>query len=599
MFKILKSRYRLKKKISIWYHPAYIPAIKSMASYERFSIKRAKKVLSTLRQKLLLFAGDLKNAPQASWNELELFHDSRYLTETTQNSKAFLPLGIQLDEEEQEFWIEAQRHMVGGTIQAAKALVNKKCKIAFNLGGGLHHAEPNYGTGFCLYNDIGVAIRVLRSENYQGKILIVDLDYHQGNGNMLGLKDDTLTYHYSLQGHEWREVQNPNIFQLNLPLHAKDAEYLPILEKTLQENLERIKPDLVFYIAGTDVLKHDYFGEFRLSLWGVFKRDRFVVESCKERRIPMLITLGGGYSDRAWESTYHLLRFLLTDEVPKNDKEKPTPSEKYYQRIARKMESNLLGKETDFEFSMDDLFPSSQQKSSSKAFGVYSKSGIDLVLERYGVKEKLKRKGHKNIQLELQIENDGSNLLRLYSVLNSEQHLILEAKLSTQKIKHPQLGQLRFMKIDWLLAQDPLRKFDKEKVALPGQKYPGLGLSQEIIQLLIQGCHRLGFDGISHTPTHFHIALKTCRDFRYLDPIVEGKLMALKSFLLPFSLAEASNLAEEKRILNPHGEPVWPFEGDIFFAISKKLIKYFESENYSNAVRKSYQQSFAEHWHVQ
>lgn len=599
MFKILKSRLRLKRRIQIWYHPAYIPEIKAMARYERFSVKRAKKILSTLRHKFYLFAEDLKLSPIASWSELGLFHDANYLTETTRNPKVFLPLGIQLDEAEQESWLESQRYMVGGTLAAAKAVVQKKCKIAFNLGGGLHHAEPNYGTGFCLYNDIGVAVRVLRSEGYQGKILIIDLDYHQGNGNMLGLDNDPLTYHYSLQGHEWREIKNPNVFQLNLPLHAKDHEYLPILEKTLAENFEKVKPDLVFYIAGTDVLKQDYFGEFRLSLDGAFKRDRFVYELCKKIRSPLVITQGGGYSDISWLSSFFFLRFLLTDEVPKKQKEKVDISERHYARIARKMQKHMLGKETDLEFSLDDLFPSTGSKGNTKAFGVYSKSGIEMILEQYGIKKKLGQKGHKDLQFELLTENDGSNLFRIYSILNSEKHLIIESKLSVQKVQHKTLGLLRFMKIDWLLAQNPLKKFDRERVALPGQKYPGLGLSNEVIQLFIQGCHRLKFDGISHTPTHFHIALKTCRDFRYLDPKREGRLMALKSFLLPYSLAEASNLAEEKHIVDRKGEAIWPIEGDIFFAISPKLKNYFESKEYNEEVRSSYQQSFSERWRIQ
>ncbi len=598
MFNRLKSRLRLKKRIGIWYHPAYIPVIKSMASYERYSVKRAKKILSTLRQDFLLFAEDLKNAPLAKWSELELFHDQQYLRETTQNAKAFLPLGIQLDEEEQESWLESQRHMVGGTLEATKAILQKKCKIAFNLGGGLHHAEPSYGTGFCLYNDIGVAIRYLRQKKFQGRILIVDLDYHQGNGNMLGLQDDALTFHYSLQGHEWKTIDNPNIFQINLPLHATDFEYLSTLEKTLSDHFEKIHPEMVFYIAGTDVLKQDYFGEFRLSLMGTFERDRQVLELCKKNKTPTIITIGGGYSDSSWESSYYLLRFLLTDQIPKKSKEKVNPSEKHYARIARKMRKNLLGKDLDLEFSMDDLFPG-HSKGARKAFGVYSKSGIDMALERYGIKKRLAQKGHKDLQLELNTENDGSTLLRVYSLMNSDKYLIVEAKLNTQVINHPKLNSLRFMKIDWLLAQNPLKQFDKERVALPGQKYPGLGLSNEIIQLFIQACKRLGFDGISHTPTHFHIALKTCRDFRYLDPHTEGRLMALKSFLLPYSLSEASHLAEDKCIRDDKGLAVWPFSGDIFYAISPRLINFFESKEYSEVVRQSYQQSFNERWSIQ
>lgn len=599
MLNILKSRIRLKKQINIWYHPAYIPVIKSMTSYERYSVKRAKKILSTLRQNFLLFAEDLKKAPPAKWSELELFHDQQYLRDTTQNSKTFLPLGIQLDEEEQESWLESQRYMVGGTLEATKAVFHKKCHIAFNLGGGLHHAESTCGTGFCLYNDIGVSVRYLRQQKYHGRILIIDLDYHQGNGNMLGLKDDLLTFHYSLQGHEWKTIDNPNIFQINLPLHATDDEYLTVLQKTLTEYFKKVQPDLVYFIAGCDVLKQDYFGEFHLSLTGTFKRDQHVLELCKQNQTPLIITLGGGYSDSAWASSYYLLRYLLTDQLPKKTKEKVDPSEKHYARIAKKMHKSLLGQDNNFEFTQDDLFPSHAYKGDKKIFGIYSKSGIDMVLERYGIKKRLAEKGHKDLELELATERDGGNLLRVYSLVANQKYLIVETKLSTQILVHPIVGSLRFMKIDWLLAQNPLKDFSRERVALPGQKHPGLGLSQDIIQIFIQACKRLNFDGISHTPTHFHIALKTCHNFRYLEPKTEGRLMALKSYLLPYSLSEASHIAEDQRIRDNQGKAVWPFSGDIFYATSLKLINFFESKEYSEAVRESYQQSFAEHWCIQ
>jgi len=599
MLKIIRSRLRLKTRVGVWYDPAYIASIKCTSDYERYTIKRAKKILSTLRHDFLLFAGDLKNAPLAKWSELELFHTRDYLKETTQSSVAFIPLGIELSEEEQESILETERHMVGGTLEATKAVIGKKIKVAFNLGGGLHHAEPSSGTGFCLFNDIGVSIRYLRRhQHFDDHILIIDLDYHQGNGNMLGLIDDPNTFHYSLQGHKWKEISGPNIFEINLPPHATDEEYLTALKNSLTSFYQKVKPKLVYFVAGTDVLKHDHFGAFHLSLLGVFERDKFVVDFCKKNKVPMVITLGGGYSEKAWESSYYLLRYLLTNQAPLKNKVIIDQSNKYYARIAKKLHKNQLGQGLDLELSQDDLFPARAQKASNKAFGIYSKSGIDMAMERYGFKKKLATIGHPHLQLDLHTESDGSSLLRIFSLLHYEKHLIIETKLSTQVLFHPELENLRLMKIDWLLTQNPLRKFSKERPPFPGQKYPGIGFSKDIIHIFIQACKRLDYDGISHNPIHFHIALKTCHDFHYLNPQTEGQLMALESFLLPYTLIEATKLAEEKRIKNNKEEAVWPLEGEIIYPVSSKIIQYFESKEYIEAVRFNYQKSLDEKWTI-
>jgi histone deacetylase 11 len=183
---------------------------------------------------------------------------------------------------------------VGGTVAAARmALEGGAC---VNLSGGYHHASSDEGGGFCVYADVPIAVATLQL----GRVLIVDLDAHQGNGfeRALGDRSDVAFLDmYNRQIYP-RDDEARRAIRWEVPLRAgaADGEYLERLGQVLPQALDEFKPDFAFYIAGTDIYEQDPLGSLAVSAEGVFQRDRFVFEELFKRGVPWVMVLGGGYT---------------------------------------------------------------------------------------------------------------------------------------------------------------------------------------------------------------------------------------------------------------------------------------------------------------
>ncbi|HEX8458845.1 MAG TPA: histone deacetylase [Pyrinomonadaceae bacterium] len=182
----------------------------------------------------------------------------------------------------------------GGTIAAARAALSEG--IASNLAGGTHHAFPERGEGFCVLNDVAVAIRTLRRDRLIERAAVVDLDVHQGNGTATIFEGDASVYTFSMHG-----AKNYPIFKarstldVELPDATGDEAYL----RTLAEHLPRAfaqRPDLVFYLGGADPYAGDKLGRLSLSIAGLSARDEFVLEACRGRGLPVVTVMSGGYA---------------------------------------------------------------------------------------------------------------------------------------------------------------------------------------------------------------------------------------------------------------------------------------------------------------
>lgn len=185
---------------------------------------------------------------------------------------------------------------VGGTILTAKLALQNG--IACNTAGGTHHAFPDYGSGFCIFNDLAIAARVLKRQGLVERILVLDLDVHQGDGTAWIFQDDPSVFTFSMHC----AVNFPGrkqVSDLDIPLAEglEDDGYLRQLTAHLPDLLSQVRPDLVLYDAGADIHKDDRLGKLAISNTGLFQRDWYVFDTCLRAGYPVACVIGGGYGD--------------------------------------------------------------------------------------------------------------------------------------------------------------------------------------------------------------------------------------------------------------------------------------------------------------
>lgn len=204
---------------------------------------------------------------------------------------------------------------VGGTILTAKLAL--ECGLACNTAGGTHHAFPSYGSGFCIFNDLAIATRVLQELNLVRKVLIVDLDVHQGDGTAFIFQNDPSVFTFSMHC----EINFPGTKQQSdldvpLPEGMEDDEYLQTLAQYLPDLLSNIQPDLVLYDAGVDPHIGDRLGKLALTNTGLFRRDMQVLSTCVAAGYPVACVIGGGYAEDMESLVYrHSLVHRAASEV--------------------------------------------------------------------------------------------------------------------------------------------------------------------------------------------------------------------------------------------------------------------------------------------
>ena len=183
-----------------------------------------------------------------------------------------------------------------GTIDCAELAITQG--IALNVAGGTHHAFKDHGEGFCLLNDFAVAANYLLRKNLAVKILVIDLDVHQGNGTAKIFENQDSVFTFSMHGeHNYPFRKEKSDVDIGLKDGTDDETYLSILRDTLPKVVYKVKPDFAFYLSGVDILSTDKFGKLKLSLQASQERDEFVFALLKENKIPCAVAMGGGYSE--------------------------------------------------------------------------------------------------------------------------------------------------------------------------------------------------------------------------------------------------------------------------------------------------------------
>jgi acetoin utilization deacetylase AcuC-like enzyme len=305
-----------------------------------FPTRKYERVHTRLLEMGMIRSSDVVEPRPATWDELALVHTAAYLTAMRDGTLSHEELA-QLELPWSEEMVDGFRLMVGGTIEAAliacglekfgivnlefgirtgsggsnsefgthsKFLIpNSKFRITCHLGGGLHHAFPNHGEGFCPFNDVAVAVRVLQQRGVS-RVAIVDLDVHHGNGTAYifnprgeecrGEDADGAVFTFSMhQQHNYPMWKPRGSLDVGLPDGAGDATFLRELEPALPRVLAH-HPQCVFYLAGADPYENDQLGGLRLTKDGLRQRDRMVVTAVRSAGIPLVVTLAGGYAMR-------------------------------------------------------------------------------------------------------------------------------------------------------------------------------------------------------------------------------------------------------------------------------------------------------------
>ncbi len=243
----------------------------------------------------LLAPADVVTPRQADWTDLRRVHTDDYLSALahgTLSDRAERRMGLPWSKR----LVYRSRLAVQGTINAAFMALTDG--LSANLAGGTHHAFPDHGEGFCVLNDVAVAIRVLQTACWVRRVLIVDLDVHQGNANAAVFADDDAVFTFSMHGAKNYPFEKPPS-SLDVPLDddTTDASYLKALRTYLPKTLDAVQPDLVFYLGGIDVAADDRFGRMALTRDGLHARDRYVLEQLRTRGLPVALLLSGGYAE--------------------------------------------------------------------------------------------------------------------------------------------------------------------------------------------------------------------------------------------------------------------------------------------------------------
>ena len=244
-----------------------------------------------------------------------LTHENAYfkrLCELNLSKKEERPIGFPMSEE----LVIREKKIVGGTIECCNFSIDHG--VSMNIAGGTHHAFYDRGEAFCMLNDQAVAASVLLNE-FKGinKVLIIDLDVHQGNGTASIFNDKKEVYTLSFHGkNNYPFRKEKSDFDLEFDDNTDDSFYLNKLQKHVPKLIDNFKPDFIFYLSGVDVLKNDKLGKLGLSIDGCKERDHYVLRLCKENNIPVQISMGGGYSSNLREIVEaHANTFRLAQDI--------------------------------------------------------------------------------------------------------------------------------------------------------------------------------------------------------------------------------------------------------------------------------------------
>jgi len=261
-----------------------------------FPTEKYRLVFAELLRRGTARADEVVEPDPVSEDDLLLVHEKRYLRRMDRLSGTPMAAIWEFEAPLYPKTLSAFYRMTQGTVTAGRNAIEGRT-IWVNIGGGFHHAFPDHGEGFCLLNDVAVAVRVLRRDGLARRALIVDCDLHQGNGTAYIFRDDADVFTFSI--HQERLYPVPKMrsdLDVGLDEGTGDEEYLKRLREGLDVAFDGRSFDVLFYLAGADPYERDRLGSLRLSKKGLAERDRVVLERAGDAELPTAVTLAGGYA---------------------------------------------------------------------------------------------------------------------------------------------------------------------------------------------------------------------------------------------------------------------------------------------------------------
>jgi acetoin utilization deacetylase AcuC-like enzyme len=584
------AHWQVRSEVGLWYHPAYAPsALAGAVRATELDLERGERVLGLLAEHGWVRPGDVRAPPTASFEELRRFHTDAYLESTADRAVLAGIFGLPPEGFEVEPVLEAQRLAVGGTQAAARAVVGGALEAAVNLGGGFHHAERDRGAGFCVLNDVGVAIEDLRAGGFTARIAVLDLDFHQGDGSAAAFVDDPSVLCVSVHGSVWSRSDHVEGRDALLTGEVDDARYLDTLDRVALPAVRAFAPRLLFYVAGNDVLAGDALGTFSLSPEGVLARDRRVIGAARAMGAGLVVTLGGGYSARAWRSTAALCAELLTGRaedaarVLAAEPRRERALELRYADVARSLDPAALSRDDEpLSFTEAELFGAfGPRRESRKFLGYYSPSGVELAFERYGLLGALRERGYQVLRMVCDPRDVAAQVVRVFGRRDAADEEVLLVELVVRREPSPLPGvDEQVLYVEWLLLQDPHASFSLARPRLPGQVHPGVGLASEVLEMLVQACHRIGLGAVMARPSHYQTAAVWRRSFLFVDPELEGRLRAIVGAMQGTDLAEVARALDEGRLRTASGAPLEWTPAPSMRPVSPASRAHFESPAY-------------------
>ncbi len=576
------------------YHEEYVTTERDAGARHAFDVNRAAKILEQLYRAGVVSPAQVLAPEVPSREQLELVHTAGYLDELATPGRLAELLFMPRDPFRDNTLYQAFLRQTGGTVLAAEQCA-LGCATAFNLGGGFHHAQRDRAEGFCALNDVAIAARHLQHLGLAKNLLVIDLDFHAGNGTAQIFHEDESVFTFSVHGQIWHQVEGKrHNLDVELPPGTEDEAYLKAIRKNLELVLERFHPDVAFYVAGADPHEEDTFGDFRVSDDGMLDRDLHVWRRLRDAGIPCVVTLAGGYSPFAWTIAYNFIFSVLTGHRIE-PAFRPGNIEAQYRRIKEKLTVAELraGLNPDAE---EDLQEMVEGRSSPGLFmGTYTTEGLRVVLERYGFFQLLRERGFEAPQLTTHTTDPDRQIARIYQgPARDPAHLLVEVVVRYRKLVVPPEAvaqgcpeDYRLLSIEWLLMQNPVASFSLDRQRFPGQRFPGLGLGRWMVELLRMMAERLDCDGLGNIPEHYHNAYLYSKQMLFFDPVDQGRFEAIRAAVsaVALPLVEASDAIDDGKLRDVESAAPVLWEGKPqVMPVKPALNAYFARPAYIKAV---------------